>query len=413
MRYQTQKRSPKDYLHLSRSVLLNHARTEAKKTLIQKSTNVSANLLTSKFFLWIAHYLKSRFGPRHKFVSYKDHSNKGIYQLGSNSSQDSIRIALVADWATDTPQSDAIGDAIKTREPHYSIHLGDTYYVGTHDEIENNYGKDSSWPYGTLGSFVITGNHEMYSNGVPLYRDLLPRMGLVAPNRVEQHASYFCLENEYWRIIGLDTGYRSVGLPILEFLLAKADLPQEILDWLREDVKIHEDKRGIIFLTHHQYNSAFERPYPKTSKQLASLIGNERDVLWFFGHEHRFAIYGNYKGKGGVSAYSRCIGHGGMPEEVRKKVKESCVEESKLVLHDPRKADELEGLELTHNGFCILELNGANLIIKHFDEQKLLVTEEWNYDTASEKIVGVDIQIHEPDLKLFADKEKAIKNYPS
>jgi len=32
-----------------------------------------------------------------------------------------------------------------------------------------------------------------------------------------QHASYFCLENEHWRIIALDTGYRSIGIPVLEY----------------------------------------------------------------------------------------------------------------------------------------------------------------------------------------------------
>src|SRR2546430_1465408 len=95
-------------------------------------------------------------------------------------------------------ESDEIGNEIATmHQSDYSIHLGDTYYVGAPFEIKNNFERNnSSWYYGTVGSFALTGNHEMYSNGKPYFETLLPMMGLFRPTRIPQKASYFCLEND-------------------------------------------------------------------------------------------------------------------------------------------------------------------------------------------------------------------------
>jgi hypothetical protein len=202
---------------------------------------------------------------------------------------------------------------VTRHQPDYTIHLGDTYYVGDKKEIRNNFLPNASfWPYGNVGSFALNGNHEMYSNGYGFFDELLPWMGLYHSKPVKQKASYFCLENEHWQIIGLDTGYRSVGIPILELLFSKADLRPEIIKWLKEELKVEDSNRGVVLLTHHQHTSAFDKTYPAAARQLAEVFG-KRKVLWFWGHEHRLALYGQFKTDGGITAYGRCIGHGGMP----------------------------------------------------------------------------------------------------
>jgi len=83
---------------------------------------------------------------------------------------------------------------------------------------ENFLGKKTSpyapvrWPTGAKGSFALNGNHEMYADGNGYWKLVLPRMGLkerCSEWGAGQWASFFCLENKHWRIIGLDTGYNS------------------------------------------------------------------------------------------------------------------------------------------------------------------------------------------------------------
>ncbi|HQY20590.1 MAG TPA: hypothetical protein PLX80_07090, partial [Ignavibacteria bacterium] len=132
------KREKEDYIDLSRSEAENHYKAEASKEVIktERPKNVAINKVTdffeSKFFSWIFHYIKSRFGLRHKFQSYELESDKGIYKMekSNNDGKDEITIALAADWATDTAESDIIGDLIEDKDPDYTIHLGDTYFVG-------------------------------------------------------------------------------------------------------------------------------------------------------------------------------------------------------------------------------------------------------------------------------------------
>jgi len=116
--------------------------------------------------------------------------------------------------------------------PHYTIHLGDVYYVGVKDEVEENcLGQPDAnhsftpclWPWGSVGSFALNGNHEMYALGEAYFEVFLPTLGLRPAPGVKpggQKASFFCLENKFWRVIGLDTGYNSIGVPILEYILS-------------------------------------------------------------------------------------------------------------------------------------------------------------------------------------------------
>ncbi|MEO8666253.1 MAG: metallophosphoesterase [Ignavibacteria bacterium] len=418
------KRDKEDYVNLTRSEAQNHYRTEStkeekKKPKEQSAANKVSDFFQSKFFSWFYHYFRSRCGPRHAFLNYKTQvEDKGIYKLEKTSSADEpgISIALVGDWGTDTTESDRIGALIGSYETDYSIHLGDIYFVGMKDEIAQNFfNENCSWYRGTTGSFSIMGNHEMYSRGISFYRDLLPTLGVRSKTEnkyLGQKAAFFCLENDHWRIIGLDTGYNSVGIPLIEYIFKpRCDLHNDILEWLDETLNLKNDKRGIIFLTHHQYCSAFEEEYKKTAEQLAALIGEDRKVLWYWGHEHRMAVYGKYKRDKGITAYGRCIGHGGMPVEFKDKLKTDKAEECNLVLYDERKNTEIKNIDIGFNGFVILNINEAELTAEYYDiHNELLLKEVWTADNQSGEIKGKEIGSVSKDITLYtSDIRKAIE----
>jgi hypothetical protein len=170
--------------------------------------------------------------------------------------------------------------------PHYSIHLGDIYYVGLPTEVQHcclgvkPHWADQGvrWPIGQNGSFTIPGNHELYSRGFGYWDYFLPHLGLFNPNDLTrpiqaQKTSYWLLENEEWRIIGLDTGYNSFALLTIDNFSIK--LPQELMDWLETVVGLNPqmtDTRGLLFFSHHQVVSAWdEKPYTGKHQVFSSL----------------------------------------------------------------------------------------------------------------------------------------------
>ena len=355
------KRDQKDYIDLSRSEAENHYKTEeskvVKKKVVRKNValNKVADFFETNIFSWVYHYIKSRFGLKHKFQTYELTDDKGIYKMekSSQDGKEEITIALASDWATDTVESDLIGDLIANKDPDYTIHLGDTYFVGMKDEIRDNFlAKNCSWHRGSSGSFALLGNHEMYSRGISYFRDLLPSMGVYSKEKKKytgQKASYFCLENDHWRVVSLDTGYNSVGIPLIEYLFKpKCDFRKEILTWLKDDVKIDQDKRGIVIMTHHQYCTAFEKEeeYVKPAEQLAEIIGKDRPVIWIWGHEHRLTLFGRYSSEKGIAAYGRCIGNGGMPIEFKNKLIPERVKDRNLKLYDERVYSKIKNVEI-------------------------------------------------------------------
>jgi len=248
------------------------------------------------------------------------------------------------------------------------------------------------WQSGTLGSFALNGNHEMYACGDAYFRSFLPTLG---PNGTGQEASFFCLRNKHWRIVGLDTGYNSTGpLSILSFLShiksvtwfrktkwfkPTCELRPEIMEWLKEVMQPNGDgdEPATILLSHHQYYSGFDDWFPILGQQLRPLI-KDKPVLWFWGHEHRFAIYGKFKVGDGIEAYGRCVGHGGMPVE---RGHAPDIKECPCLFYDDRAYENDEDIDVGYNGFVNLQFNGPNLLVKYFDlYNKDLLHEEWTTD---------------------------------
>jgi hypothetical protein len=331
---------------------------------------------------WITEYLGHRLGPRHRFLSYaKSDPDQGVYKLGGD--DEDIRIALAGDWATGTDEADRIAQLITAFDPHYSIHLGDVYYVGDDDEVGENFlgiknpeneFSPCRWPSGSRGTFALNGNHEMYALGRAYFDRILPTLGL-NKSGAGQKASFFCLENGHWRVIALDTGYNSVGLPVLEYIFQPdCALRPEQIDWLRTIMPSKSDPRGIVILSHHQYFSRYDTWYPKPAQQLAEFVS--RPVLWFWGHEHRLAIYKQFGVDGGIPAFGRCIGHGGMPVDLAPNSAKhpQCIVEFTDSRHYPND----ENLTIGFNGFTELSLRGTQMTVRYVDVRgTVLCSEVW------------------------------------
>ena len=407
------KKTAKQLIDLSRSQLINfyHLKVE----------NSQDKFLTTRIWEWVVSYFHNRFGKREAYRAYPStDGDTGVYPLiSSNENVDEIIIVMAGDWATNTTESGITGEMMRAEKPDYSIHLGDVYYVGEPQEIEDNFGKkgvdsdEGDWAYGKNGFLALPGNHEFYSKGTGFYDNLLAKTKIKRTindtNPLKQKAGFFCLENEYWRIIGLDTGYTSVGIPIFEFIFpANCKLKDEQVNWLRNVVKLGDqnDKRGIIILSHHQYYSAFEngKGYPIPAQQLAEIMGTPKSkmpVIWYWGHQHMLSIYNLNSVENGIQAYGRCIGHGGMPVDVVSILTQSeiqCATDSKLLFYDPRfrGIEDNQGIispdeHVGYNGFVKMILNGNSLIVEHIqnDElqndisKKINFIEKWSVDTSN------------------------------
>jgi calcineurin-like phosphoesterase family protein len=410
------RRSLKDLRRLPRSPALSKYRAALERVGQTPSKFPSLSYFSpAAWWNWFRTYAPHAFARNCRF-----RTDTGPYQskypLRNGSGGQPARISMAGDWGTGTNEAEAVTGSMTPDDalPDYTIHLGDVYFIGDGPSIDENcLGTPNpspnsfapvKWRPGRLGSFAMNGNHEMYATGEPYFSKFLPTLGCIENGKaMGQGVSYFCIENDYWRVIGLDTGYHSRGLPFLSllgsalpFLRPSCRLPDPVLDWLRTVVKIQDDRqRGLILLTHHQYYSAFEENYTKAAKQLAALI--DRPVLWFWGHEHRMAGY-HLQGPAKILAHGRCIGHGGMP--VERHDPPDC---NKVVFFDNRVYSAQDNFGW--NGYVNLDFEDAHLTVRYFDigsiqggQNRLLIEEKWTVDAQGQLSVQIGQQCMEEDF---------------
>lgn len=357
-----------------------------------------------QFWKWILPYLRDSV---HKDAEYETYppGKSGIFPIAAPPQDGPLRIAVAADWGTGTLEAETVAENMKASSPHYTLHLGDVYYMGEAPEIgENCLGKKTreytgvSWPRESLGSFALMGNHEMYSGGQGYFQTFLTKMGLLNADKTvkdPQSASYFCLEAEYWLVFGLDTGYHSGGMPGftavpgvngIPFLNVDARFDSKMVDWLRIAIDTlrakGSGKKSVLILTHHQPISSFEHAFQKPAQQLAELgFLDRQEFVWLYGHEHRLTVYKKQTIATSLTAYPRCIGHGGMPVEVTT-LKHP---DSNILYYDPRQhpidQDDPE-TKVGYNGHVVLLLDGPRLTIEYHDilSNDILLTETFTPD---------------------------------
>ena len=334
-------------------------------------------LLDKAVWQWLIHYATVMFTPRQHFPVYPA-SPAGL--PGVFAMPDPCRVALAGDWGSGTPSAYRVMQRIREQAPDITVHLGDIYYSGTVEEVEQYFLGDDDWYRGPHGTYALNANHEMYSGGAGYFERVLPALN--------QQTSYFCLANTHWRLVAVDTGYYAKFFPLLELLASSTllKLHEANLRWLQEVVFADAgDRRPVILLSHHQWFSAFEDEYTRLGQQLRPYL--DRLTLWFWGHEHRFAAYGAFGLGGAPQVRARCIGHGGMPVELGEQPKR----QRHLVCYDTRANPEnaIGNEPIGYCGYALLGFNANTLTVQYYDEDgELLLEERWVSDPATHQTTG-------------------------
>jgi hypothetical protein len=233
------------------------------------------------------------------------------------------------------------------REQHV-IHLGDVYYSGWPGEYQKRF--LAPWPVDTakkdqIGSWILNGNHDMYSGGKGFWETALadPRF------HRQQNYSYFCLENDHWKIFGLDTAYDDHALKD----------PQAA--WVKAGMDAAPGKQILLF-SHHQPFSAYEKGGPKLVKKLNAVLNTGRITAWFWGHEHRCVLYDGHQKVG----FGRCIGHGGVPVYMNHSPGEQVPSPGNYEYRATMGSDGL--FPWARFGFAILDFEDATIHVRYLDE---------------------------------------------
>jgi 3',5'-cyclic AMP phosphodiesterase CpdA len=357
-------------------------------------------LLGKAFLPWAWNYLKVALLSRHRFASYAASPAGQTGRPGVFVMPESCSVVLCSDWGSGTVNAYRVRDAIRALDPDITVHLGDVYFSGTPDEFRDYFLGCEDWPRGKLvpgapgearGTYLLNGNHEMYSGGAGYFD--------VALGSVGQEASYFAIENRHWRVVALDTGYYAKTFPLLELLPCFIRLHEANRRWLEEVVfSDPADRRPVILLSHHNWFSAFDTEYKRLGRQLLPYL--DRVHLWFWGHEHRLAGYAPF-GLNGGRVRARCIGHGGMPIEVGAKVKRR---DRPLVFSDERRAGQVDDVSIGFCGFARLGFDGPDLVVEYIDENReKLLEERWSASTGGVKgAVSMQLQLQTYGLPIEA-----------
>jgi predicted phosphodiesterase len=259
------------------------------------------------------------------------------------------RVAIVGDWGTGQATAKTVLAQIARKNPDVVIHMGDVYYSGTDFEMQNyfyNIWKESL-DLTRAVTFTLAGNHDMFCGGAPYYK-LIDQLG--------QPASYFCLRNDNWQFLAMDTGLHDAK--------PEGSDPTYLEDtevaWIADKIQNRGNRRTVL-LSHHQLFAANEDICGKSVndrlyRQLSPLLPNVD--MWLWGHEHNLVIYEKYLG-----VLARCIGHGSFPiglKEIPTVPKHPEVPMAALRLGD-------NGILYNH-GYAIMDLAGSTATLSYYQD---------------------------------------------
>jgi hypothetical protein len=271
-----------------------------------------------------------------------------------------VKIALIGDFGTgnfgaDDSPSTKISKFVPTLNPDFTIHLGDVYYAGTSDEESSNL--VNFWPKGSLGSFALNSNHEMYSGGWPYFDEAV---GGPIFNTLQSPWSFFALENDNWIIVGLDSAYYADALALYMdgSLGNSAQLP--FLQGLANKGK------KVIVMTHHnglpENGIQSSPPLKLFTEMMGAFNGAPAPAYWYFGHVHAGVVYKPLPAYNGLLC--RCVGHSAIPWGLASDLQGSAA----VQWFENRNANDPADPLRVYNGFALLQLDGPNIAETFYDE---------------------------------------------
>jgi Calcineurin-like phosphoesterase len=273
------------------------------------------------------------------------------------------RIILVGDWASGLKRAgdvanfmrQAVVASMSAKQEVHVIHLGDTYYSGRRREYRDNF--LPHWPVrnnedAMVGSWTLSGNHDMYSGGDGYY-ELLEDPRFARQDRF----SFFHLQNEYWDLLGLDTAYTD------------HDLTGRELQWIERVVgESRLAGRKTLLLSHHQPFSGRNEGGTELRRTLGKVLLSDSPIdAWFWGHEHRHA---EYKEAYGVRN-GRLIGHGGVPKWMGRSDRDGYIWPERWEYREVKPEHMLPGGPLIPwalFGFAILDFKGDEIAVTYQNE---------------------------------------------
>jgi predicted phosphodiesterase len=299
----------------------------------------------------IESYVRNRIAAQK--IPYRSYNNIGEYVL--NTLPQNALIALLADWGTGDDTAKNMLQAIASRKPDVVIHLGDVYYSGTEFEFQNYFYAIWQKTFGLPklhwntkptnndskpATFTLAGNHDMYAGGAPYYTTI---------DMLGQPASYFCLRNDDWQFIALDTGFHDSNPTSAG---SATFLEDTEIRWLKDKIASKNGRRTVL-LSHHQLFTGFNeeavegQPINQKLYQQVAPVLPDVDV-WFWGHEHNLVIFDRYSG-----VLGRCIGHAAFPVSVKTQLTRNSLP-VKLAL--TAGANE----QFFPHGYVMMQLNGKH-----------------------------------------------------
>jgi len=265
------------------------------------------------------------------------------------------KIALFGDWGTGTEEAIDLLQQIKGFNPDILMHLGDVYYSGTQDEMQERFLDvcDSVFGASMPPRFSLSGNHDMYSGGAGYYW-LVDQLG--------QGASYFAIQNNDWLFIAMDTGVHDYN-PFQGGSAASYLMSTEA-DWVNNLVANKGNKK-VVFLSHHPLFSAYD---PIGGASLNAVLLNQIQAslpnvtAWFWGHEHRLGVYDPFQNL----QRGRCIGHAAVPVFADATGDPPKLAGVPVHLENGIPLDMGTADGIFKHGFAIMTLNGQNATVSYY-----------------------------------------------
>jgi 3',5'-cyclic AMP phosphodiesterase CpdA len=338
--------------------------------------------------MWLKETIENYAKPLQPFPTYS-FGQTGLFDLSTGAplanpsdgnDANGAKIVAVADWGTGTGAAAAVAQLMELENGNLTVHLGDVYYVGTEQQFQVNvagkppgdYAQGVRFPKGSHSTFLMNGNHEMISGGSGLFKVGFSYSG--------QSTTYGVWQSDNWRFVVLDSGYdcyvtdadgsRVFSMEQKNLQQNNAPQPQQIVDWLVNVVKLgdEDDTRGIVVFTHHQPVSDWDSPvYQGTAKQLNDILPAGKQVVWFFGHEHRLAFYDWLELSGMTYSFlPRMVGNGGFPDKTVGPI----LGTGQLVTYDARVYTTIPQVPMsaftaTFNGFFSITTRGTTITVKY------------------------------------------------
>lgn len=277
----------------------------------------------------------------------------------------SVQVALIGDWGTGdwgSPTNFAASTNVRTQvnrlAPHVTVHLGDVYYAGTDSEERNLFVK--LWPQGSVGSFALNSNHEMYAGAKPYFQAIA-----AYPFGQQNGCSYFALQNQNWVIIGLDSAYfASPSNLYRDGALYSDNTLNKQCAFLRDTVQeARQNAKKVVVLTHH---NGLADTGDGTTDLWTQVTGPDPATnapdYWYWGHLHAGLVY---KPKGTIRC--RCSGHGGIPWGTAATLDPAS--NPNVSWCETRSAGDPDNTKRVLNGFTMLYLDGPNIREVFYDEK--------------------------------------------